>query len=383
MTRHDAPTPGRRPGAEGPYGDDVSDQLSVEHPDDGVGDHARTQVETDPAATRQGDTSSSDGRGGRHEAPTTRRGGGRRGGSFARELPFLVLIAFALALLIKAFLIQAFWIPSGSMERTLLINDRVLVNKVVYDFRDVHRGEVVVFNGDGTGFEAAEESQTAVAPPSNIVERGLRDVQSLLGLGAPSNKDFIKRVIGVGGDTVQCCDSAGRVQVNGHSLNEPYLYDNSQPVGLAAPAGRNFGPLKVPKGRLFVMGDHRAESADSRAHGTIPQSKVVGRAFVRIWPPSRVAFLRVPKTFQVTLTNALGSPALLAGLAVAPVAVARRRRGGRRRSAPSGETRVRGVPRVRRVWPGYDARVERHPADDPQTPAVMSQGDEKSNRRSL
>ena len=219
-----------------------------------------------------------------------RSGGGGDGreqrGSFLRELPVLVLIAFVLALLIKALLVQAFWIPSESMERTLLINDRVLVNKVVYHFRSVHRGDIVVFNGDGTGFQSHE---TPIAPPSNGFSKVVRGVQDLLGLGAPSDKDFIKRVIGVGGDTVACCDSQGRVTVNGKALDEGYLFENdAQP----------FGPVKVPKGQLWVMGDHRSASSDSRANGTIPTGAVVGRAFVRVWPLSRFGFLTTPGTFH-------------------------------------------------------------------------------------
>jgi signal peptidase I len=214
-------------------------------------------------------------------------GGGReKSGSFLRELPVLVLIAFVLALLIKALLVQAFWIPSESMERTLLINDRVLVNKVVYHFRSVHRGDIVVFNGDHTGFQSHE---TVIAPPSNGFSKFVRGVQNLLGLGAPSDKDFIKRVIGVGGDTVACCDPQGRVTVNGKALDEGYVFENdAQP----------FGPYKVPKGQLWVMGDHRSASSDSRANGTIPTSAVVGRAFVRVWPLSRFGFLTTPGTFH-------------------------------------------------------------------------------------
>ncbi len=217
-----------------------------------------------------------------------RPGSGQRGrGSFLRELPVLVLVAFLLALLIKALLVQAFWIPSESMERTLLINDRVLVNKVVYHFRDVHRGEIVVFNGKGTGFDHAE---SIVPKPTNIVSRFIRGAQGLLGLGAPSETDFIKRVIAVGGDTVACCDAEGRVMVNGHPLDEPYVYQNDY---------QRFGPVKVPKGYLWVMGDHRGASSDARQNGPIPQSKVVGRAFVRVWPLSRFGFLGVPtKTFS-------------------------------------------------------------------------------------
>jgi signal peptidase I len=249
-------------------------------------------------------------------------------GSFLRELPVLVLIAFVLALLIKALLIQAFWIPSESMERTLLINDRVLVNKVVYHFRDVHRGEIVVFNGDGTGFE---QHESMIAPPHNAFSRFVRGAQNLLGLGAPSDKDFIKRVIGVSGDTVQCCDASGRVMVNGKPLDEPYVYQNDM---------QQFGPVKVPAGRLWVMGDHRGASSDSRANGTIPQSAVVGRAFVRVWPLSRAGFLTVPHLFSTIPSAAgptpAGDPAGPVSPPALPVAVAlglvvgRPRRTGRR-----------------------------------------------------
>ena len=234
-------------------------------------------------------------------------------GSFFRELPFLVVIAFVLALLIKAFLVQAFYIPSGSMQQTLEVRDRVLVNKLVYDFRDIHRGEVVVFNGLDSF-----TPETTVAPPSNGVQRVLQAVARAIGVGAPGEKDFIKRVIGVPGDRVACCvDGHVTVQPEGADaptvLDEPYLYeDNAEPFCAAGlgesncPAGAE-GVL-VPDGRLWVMGDHRSRSSDSRAHidnadqGTVPQDKVIGRAFVIVWPVSRATVLSVPETF----TSALG-----------------------------------------------------------------------------
>ncbi|AEH10949.1 MULTISPECIES: signal peptidase I [Protofrankia] len=274
--------------------------------------------------------------------PTRQRPGrGGRGGrgSFARELPLLVLIAFLLALLIKAFLVQAFWIPTVSMERTLLVNDRVLVNKLVYRFRDVHRGEIVVFNGDGTGFERAE---VLVTPPGNVFSRALRSVQGMLGLGAPSDKDFIKRVIGVGGDTVACCDAQGRVTVNGQPLDEPYVYENS-PLG----GGREFEPVKVPPGELWVMGDHRGESSDSRVNGTIPQSKVVGRAFVRVWPLSRMAILSPPNIFAAAGAQAAGA-APLAGAGLAGAAMVGVATTARRRRASPGTLPTRPVKRLGR-----------------------------------
>jgi signal peptidase I len=237
--------------------------------------------------------------------PPPAEGKGRKpAGSFLKELPFLLLVALGLALLIKAFLVQAFYIPSGSMENTLQVKDRVLVNKLVYRFRDIHRGEIVVFNGLDSF-----TPEVRVVPPSNPVLRGLQSAARGIGVAPPGEEDFIKRVIGIPGDKVQCCDAKGRVQVNGVALDEPYVYqDNHQP----------FGPVTVPKGRLWVMGDHRQFSADSRSHtldpggGTVPAQKVIGRAFVRVWPLSRLGVLSVPDTFHEK------KKALAAGLA--PVA---------------------------------------------------------------
>jgi signal peptidase I len=185
--------------------------------------------------------------------------------SFWLELPILVVVAVLVALVVRTFLVQTFYIPSESMERTLLINDRVLVNKVVYDLRDPKRGEVVVFE-----------------PPADW------------GAG-PGKDDYIKRIIGVGGDRVVCCDADGRVTVNGSPLNEQYLFPGDKP------SDKPFD-ITVPKGRLFMMGDHRGASADSRVHlefesGTIPLDRVVGRAFVIFWPMGRATALSAPETF--------------------------------------------------------------------------------------
>jgi len=247
-------------------------------------------------------------------------------GSFLRELPFLLLVAFLLALLIKAFLVQAFYIPSGSMERTLLIGDRVLVNKVVYRIRDVHRGEVVVFKGPDTW------APEVVLPEGNGVQRALRGLARVIGVGPPGEKDFIKRVVGLPGDTVTCCTNGQvTVQAPGQppvALDEPYLYDNNPPPE------RAFPPVTVPPGQLWVMGDHRGASADSRAHaadryqGTVAATDVIGRAFVRVWPPSRLAALSVPATFSHVLAAGGSTAPYAAGLAVAlPMgALGRRRR---------------------------------------------------------
>lgn len=255
-----------------------------------------------------------------------------------RDLPFLFIVAIALALLIKAFLVQAFFIPSASMEKTLhgcpgCHGDRVLVNKVLYDVRGIHRGEIVVFNGKNTDFPP----ETTAGPPSNGLVAATRDVQKFLGLGAPGESDFIKRVIGLPGDRVQCCTD-GKVVVNGKVLNETYIYQddhmafcapNGDDVDLNAPGtaeqcGSDAKPFIVPKGRLFVLGDHRADSADSRYHGTIPQSSVVGRAFVKVWPLSRVGLLDVPSTFT-SASAAASSPVPLGFAAAIPITFLRRR----------------------------------------------------------
>ena len=260
-----------------------------------------------------------------------------RGSTFRRELPFLVLIALVLALLIKTFLVQAFFIPSGSMERTLhgctgCRGDRVLVNKLVYRVRDPHRGEIVVFKGPPSWQPEFVESQ-----PGNVVTRLLHEVGAALGVAAPSNKDFIKRVIGVGGDHVVCCDSAGRITVNGRALDEPYLYPG------AHPSDQPFDVV-VPKGRLWVMGDHRNDSADSRAHqadhlGTIPVADVIGRAFVRVWPPGRWGVLSVPRTFGQRGLVSLALPVLGLVSGGSWRSSRNRRRGCRRRTRRSGRAR--------------------------------------------
>ncbi len=251
--------------------------------------------------------------------------------SFTKELWFLVVVALGLALLLKVFLVQAFFIPSGSMEKTLhgcpgCRGDRVLVNKLVYRFRDIHRGEIVVFNGKGTNFTA----ENVVQPPKNFVQKVVREVQGLVGFGSPGDKDFIKRVIGIPGDTVACC-SNGHVTVNGEELTEPYVYLSEG--GTQQP----FDPVVVPKGKLFLMGDHRDGSSDSRFNGTVPESKVVGRAFAVFFPRQRMKVLRVPATFDPTkhahaqgpLPDSVAAPPVLA-LAVATPLTALRRRVRRR-----------------------------------------------------
>lgn len=213
-------------------------------------------------------------------------------GSFWRELPILLIIALGLALVLKTFFIQAFYIPSGSMEDTLQIGDRVMVNKLAYTLGDIERGDVIVFNGVDSWSPEIE-----VADSGNPLTRALRSVAGAFGFASPNEKDYIKRVIGLPGDHVVCCDSKGRVTVNGVPLNEPYLYPGDKP------SASEFDVV-VPPDRLWVMGDHRGASSDSRAHtgdpggGAIPIDSVVGRAFVIIWPLSDTGWLSRPDTID-------------------------------------------------------------------------------------
>ena len=227
--------------------------------------------------------------------PATRRG--RRKRSFWREFPILVVIALLLAVVIKTYAIQAFFIPSGSMENTLEINDRVLVNKLVYDVRGIHRGDIVVFNGDGSWDPGTAPRDT------NFVVKFAQGFASMFGFGRPGDI-LIKRVIGLPGDKVACCDAQGRVTVNGVPLTEQsYLYPGDTPSEI------RFN-IVVPPGRLWVMGDHRLISDDSRNHlgqpggGTIPENAVIGRAFVIIWPISRWRILPIPATFEQSKLSA-------------------------------------------------------------------------------
>jgi signal peptidase I len=237
-------------------------------------------------------------------APRTRARRRRRRRSFWVELPILVAIALLLAVVIKTFAIQAFWIPSGSMENTLRINDRVLVNKMVYHIRSIHRGDIVVFNGDGSW------DPGTVPVQGNIFQQFASGFASMFGFGNAGDI-LIKRVIGIPGDRVACCDAEGRITVNGVPLNEgSYLYPGS------APSLARFN-IVVPAGRLWVMGDNRFFSDDSRDHmgdpggGTIPESAVIGRAFIIIWPPSHWRILPIPATFEQPALN--GSHAAAAG----------------------------------------------------------------------
>ena len=191
-----------------------------------------------------------------------------------RETVVLVALAVLLAVVFKTFLVAAFYIPSGSMESTLNISDRVLVEKVSYRFGDIERGDVIVFVHDEPGVE--------VPRPSNPVAGFFSSLGQAIGVVPPSDRDFIKRVIGLPGDTINCRD--GKLFRNGRPVTEPYL-DPGTPT-------ESCTRTPVLPGQLFVMGDNRDNSQDSRVFGPIQESDVVGRAFVRIWPLNHTGWLR-------------------------------------------------------------------------------------------
>ena len=255
---------------------------------------------------------------------------GKKNRSFWRELPVLVVIALVIALVIKSFVVQAFFIPSPSMEHTLNVGDKVLVNKLVYHFRPIQPGDVVVFNGVGSWDPLPSVTKASPDPVVRLYDAALLPlVHSIAGLfgTAPGQQDFIKRVIGVPGDHVACCNAAGLVTVNGVALHEKsYLYPG------AAPSLIHFN-ITVPPGQLWVMGDNRYVSYDSRLHqgdpggGAIPENQVVGRAFLIVWPPSRWRVLPIPETFLqpgIAAPKAAAAGPAIAGAAIAGAAVASR-----------------------------------------------------------
>ena len=209
-----------------------------------------------------------------------------------RQLPvwqesiLLVVTAMVMAVVVKTFFLQAFYIPSESMEPTMLVDDKILVQKVSYWGGDVKRGDIVVFDDPG-GWLGADESRHA----SNVLQGALEKIGLF-----PTGGHLIKRVIGVGGDTVACCTD-GKLTVNGTALDEPYLLDET------ATKDQTF-EVKVRNGYLWVMGDNRGNSSDSRAHqgdpggGQVSEKSVVGKAWLRVWPLGRAGFIHKPSSFD-------------------------------------------------------------------------------------
>lgn len=216
-----------------------------------------------------------------------RRTRARRGG-WLRETAIIIVGALVLSVLIKTFLVQAYYIPSGSMQDTLDVGDRVLVSKLSPGPFDVHRGDVVVFVDPGGWLNHEDEPVQSRA--RELVSQALTFVGLL---PQHAGEHLIKRVIGVGGDTVACCDDEGRVTVNGHGIDEPYLRPGAEP-------SRAEFETTVPVDHLWLLGDNRSNSQDSRAHqgapggGAVPLGNVVGNAFVVMWPIDHVTLLRNP-----------------------------------------------------------------------------------------
>jgi signal peptidase I len=259
------------------------------------------------------------------EAAGRRHRKGKKGGkqrSFWKELPILIGIAIVLALLIKTFLVQAFSIPSDSMQDTLQRGDRVLVDKLTPWFgAEPERGDVVVFHDPGGWLGETSSGNGGLGA-------AVQDVLSFIGLmPSAEDQDLIKRVIAVGGDTVEC-EAGGPVMVNGAALDESgYLKPGSTPCG-----DRPFGPITVPEDRLWVMGDNRQDSLDSRYHqnlegnGTVSVDDVVGRAIVVAWPVTRWSTLGVPDAYGRVDSAAAVGPAALGLVGAVPLVLWRRRR---------------------------------------------------------
>ncbi|MGI5136659.1 MULTISPECIES: signal peptidase I [unclassified Streptomyces] len=294
---------GARSGHEGP-------EERPERPDETAPPAAEDRIGSGSESYDGGDTREGDGQ--PPQQPKKQR-------SFWKELPLLIGIALVLALLIKTFLVQAFSIPSDSMQNTLQQGDRVLVDKLTPWFgSQPSRGEVVVFH-DPDNWLAGE-------PTTN--PNALQTALSWIGLmPSAEEKDLIKRVVGVAGDTIEC-KGTGPLLVNGKALNEPYVYPGNTPCSVDDQGGQF--KVMVPPGKIWVMGDHRQNSLDSRYHqqdqyqGFVPVGNVVGRAIVVAWPPTRWDTLPIPDTFDQGLSVA--APGALGLTGAVPLVLWRRRR---------------------------------------------------------
>ncbi|MGO0577207.1 signal peptidase I [Ornithinimicrobium panacihumi] len=230
-----------------------------------------------------------------HEHTRAQARGEKRGGLWAgvREVLWIGATALVISFLIKTFIAQAFWIPSGSMENTLVYGDRVMVSKIQAGPMTVERGDLVVFEDPGDWL--SPRGQVERGP---VMETVVKVLQFVGVAPVAEGNHLIKRTIGVGGDTVACCDDDGRMTVNGQPLEEDYLYPGDQ-------ASLSEFEVTVPEDSIWVMGDHRSNSQDSRAHddgtgltGSVPRDKVVGQAFVLLFPLDHLTWFRTPATFE-------------------------------------------------------------------------------------
>jgi len=202
----------------------------------------------------------------------------RRKRSFLKEFPFLIVVALVVSLFIKTFIVQFFFIPSGSMENTLQIDDRVAVNRIPFISNNIKRGDVVVFRDPDNWLPAAD-----IETAPFVIAKAKAALVAVGVLPNPAKQYLVKRVVGVAGDRVICCTTTGKITVNGQEMVEPYIYAGN------VPSDMNFD-VTVPKDKLWVMGDHRGASADSRYHqedinkGFVPLNRVTGRVLAVIWP---------------------------------------------------------------------------------------------------
>ena len=211
----------------------------------------------------------------------------RNKGSLLKELPVLVVVALVVSLLIKTFVVQIFYIPSGSMENTLQVKDRVAVNKLPFLSKNINRGDVVVFRDPNNWLPQITEYGT-----NQYVAKAKGALVAVGVLPNPAKQYLVKRVVGVAGDHIVCCTKSGNLTINDVEVTEPYIFAGNKPSEMTF-------DVTVPKGKLWVMGDHRSASADSRYHqedinkGFVPLSRVTGRVVAIIWPFKNITY--VPK----------------------------------------------------------------------------------------
>ncbi|WP_105567454.1 signal peptidase I [Microbacterium halophytorum] len=229
--------------------------------------------------------------------PREAEGGKKRGGAllFLRDVLVIVVIAVLVSFLIKTFVVRSFYIPSGSMENTLQIDDRILVDEITPVWNDYERGEIVVFADPGGWLQDAPKTE------GTPVQEGIDWFLTLIGLSAGDSEDhLVKRLIGLPGDHVECCNALGQIMVNGKAVDESeYL---KLPDGATRASGDAFD-VTVPEGKIWVMGDNRYNSQDSRynrdqpGNGFVPIDNVVGRVFFRTWPFERFGWMSAPDNF--------------------------------------------------------------------------------------